>query len=330
MGTLSSLIKTGPTREPLRILLHGVEGIGKTTFASKFPGAIFLAPEDGGGDLDVARLPIESWKQAKERVQLLTTEPHDYRTLVVDTIDFLERLCFQHVVESAKGAEGIEDVGGGWGKGYTAANEEQLRFVKLLDALREQRRMHIVVLAHTEIKTFANPEGASYDRYQLRMHKHQIKLWSEWVDTILFANYEIKVNTERGGQNTPENLKKGKARATAPDRILYTERRAAFDAKNRYSLPFEIPLDWGEFSKAIRWEERDAAIRANVHVPSLSVKDVYDAIGVALRDLDWTQDEVRALLGKHGGTDSKNLPESARPAVVAELRKSHSKHSEAK
>jgi GTPase SAR1 family protein len=32
---------------PPRILIHGQEGVGKTTLAAKFPKAVFLQTEDG-------------------------------------------------------------------------------------------------------------------------------------------------------------------------------------------------------------------------------------------------------------------------------------------
>lgn len=321
---MSLNVKRGPTREPLRILLHGVEGVGKTTFASKFPGAIFIGSEDGGGDLDIARMPVATWKQAAERVNDLLTEPHDYRVLVIDSIDFLERLCWQSLMDDRK-VTTIEDVGGGFGKGYTAATEEAGRFVKLLDTLRERRRMHIVAISHTEIKAFADPTAASYDRYQLRLHKGAAALYSGWADCILFANYEIKVRTESGGKGA-EILKKGKAASGTPGRVLYTEHRAAFDAKNRYNLPAEMPLEWDDFAAAIRWEKRDAAILANVPAPPApGVADVYAAIKNAVNNLEWTHDEVRDLLAKYGATDSKSVPENARAAVVAALHVNHTR-----
>lgn len=323
--SLSSLVKTGPTREPLRILLHGVEGIGKTTFASKAPGAIFLSPEDGGGDLDFARLTIDSWKQARARVQMLLDESHDYRVLVIDTIDFLERLCWQFLIGEAN-ATGIEQVGGGYGKGYTAATEEQVRFIALLDTLRERRRMHVIALAHTEIKTFNDPEGANYDRYQIRMHKGAAGLWSGWSDCILFANYDIAVKTEKGSGDAVA-LKKGKASTRAPDRMLYTERRAQFDAKNRYSLPAELPLSWDEFATAIRWTERDAAIRSKPAPPAPppTVEQIRAAMIYAKRELDWVDEDIGQLLETYSVRKVVDLPEHARAAVIAALTISHRK-----
>lgn len=325
--TLASLVKTGPAAEPVRLILQGVEGIGKTTFASKAPGVLFLTPEDGGGDLDTTRLVVESWKDVLSRVRMLLDEPHEYRVLALDTINALERLCQAHLVAEAHVAT-IEDVGGGYGKGYTRSTEAQAELVRMLDELREKRRMHILALAHTEIRTFADPEGASYDRYQLRMHKSAVGLWTGWADAVLFANYDVQVKTEKGSGDAAL-LRKGKASTKAPERVLYTERRAAFDAKNRYNLPPELPLSWDEFAGAMRWDERDRAVLASAPpAKAPSVEDVRAAIGHALRELDWINEEVAALLSEHGATKAHELPESDRAAVLAALRVSHTKSKE--
>ena len=331
MATLSSLVHTGRSVEPLRILLHGVEGVGKTTFASKAPGAIFVGPEDGGGDLDIARINVATWADLLAAVKALTDDDHDFRVLVLDTVDLMERLCHLSITG---GKTSLEKVEGGYGKGYKMAAEEQAKLIASLDALRARRRMSIIALAHTEVRKFDDPTDAAYDRYQIRMHKEAAGLWSAWADCVLFANYDIKVRVASGG-NGPEILKKGKAVDKAPDRILYTERRPAFDAKNRYNLPFEIPLSWADFATEIKWDERDERCR-NKPVPVPSVEDVKRAIVSALRELDWVNEEVTALLKGHGahGDSPKapDVPETARAAVILALRASHSRnsHTEAK
>lgn len=321
---LESLVKRGPTREPLRVLLHGVEGIGKTTFAASIPDAVFLSPEDGGGDLDFARLTIDSWTQALARLEMLITEEHSFRTVVIDTLDFLERLCWQHLMAEAK-VDSIEKVNGGYGKGYVAATDEMTRMVRVLDRLRARRRMNVVGIAHTEVKTFNDPEGPNYDRYQIRMHKGAVGLWSGWSDAVLFANYDIKVKTEKGGGDAAM-LKKGKAATTEPDRILFTQPRAAFDAKNRYNLPSEIELSWDAFAKAIRWAERDAAVLGTQSAtPVPTAEETRAAVVHALRELDWTQEDVAALLDTVGVKKAVDVPESSRAAIVAALQISKSK-----
>lgn len=314
----------GPTTEPLRILVHGVEGVGKTTFAASAPNAIFLSPEDGGGDLDYARVPIDSWQTALSALDSLAREPHDFQTVVVDTIDYMERLCWAHLVGAQHGATTIEEVGGGYGKGYTAAVQAQSTMLGKLDILRSHRKMAVILLAHTTVKVFNDPEGPPYDRYQIAMNEKAAKLWLGWCDDVLFANYDVRVS-QRTGAKPGE---KAKVRNEIPDRVLYAEHRAAYDAKNRHSLPSEMPLSWAEFSTAIRWAERVAATAARPQTPTPipTIEDVRQAAGHAMRDLDWLQEDVAALLRQHGAADAKaaGVPEASRSVVIDLLSVSHS------
>ena len=53
-------ITRGKIEKPLRLLVIGVDGVGKSTFAAAAPSPIFLDAEDGSNNLDVARLPRSS------------------------------------------------------------------------------------------------------------------------------------------------------------------------------------------------------------------------------------------------------------------------------
>ncbi len=259
--SLTDLVRRGATRGPQRIVLHGVEGIGKTTFAASAPSPIFVGTEDGFGDLDVARLPApQTWPDLMSYVEQLTRDPHDFRTVVIDTLDHLERLLWRYLCSKGKGCDSIEDYGGGFGKGYTAAAEEFGRLANALDRLRDRRRMHVIALAHSHIKTFKNPDGTDYDRYELRMQKHAAALWREWPDVLLFANYDVKVATSEWREDK-KLLGKGKA-ADDGRRRVYTSRGAAYDAKNRYSLPEEIDLSWNAFAKVMKFDAIEASLMA--------------------------------------------------------------------
>jgi hypothetical protein len=258
--SLNDLIRRGATRGPQRIVLHGPEGVGKTTFAAGAPSPVFVGTEDGFGDLDVARLPApQDWPGLLDYIAMLTNDPHDFRTVVIDTLDHLERLVWEHVRTEYKKPT-IEEVGGGFGKGYTYAAEEFGRLASALDRLRERRRMHVVALAHSHIKTFKNPDGTDYDRYELRMQKLAAALWKEWPDVLLFATWDVKVATAEWRQDKAL-LAKGKA-ADDGRRRLYTTRAASHDAKNRYSLPEELDLSWGAFARAMKFDEIEGRLRA--------------------------------------------------------------------
>ena len=315
---LQKLVHTGPSHEPLRIVLQGVEGIGKTTFAAGAPGAIFIGPEDGGGDLDLHRITVKTWTETLDAVRALTDEPHDYRVVVFDTIDFLERLLHLHLTKGEKSMEKIE---GGYGKGYKIAAEEMLKLITSLDALRTKRRMSVIGLAHTEIKKFDDPTEAAYDRYQIRMHKDTAAMWSGWADCVLFANFDVRVRVADGG-NAPDILKKGKALDRAPDRILYTERRPAFDAKNRYALPFEIALSWDAFAKAIKWDERDARCRARPVAPvkrDTNAPPTVEDVARAMQDASkrgWTRAQLTEVVDSFGAAKGSEIAPDRRAGAI--------------
>lgn len=238
--TLSAVRKGKIADHPKRVLLYGPEGIGKSTFAMGAPSPIFLCPEDGTAELDVARLPEpQNWSDVLAAVKLLATEVHDYKTFVVDTLDWIEPLCWDHVCER-EGWKSIETPG--YGKGYVEALNTWRQLISAIDHLRAQRAMHVILLGHSKVATFKNPEGEDYDRYSLKMHEKAGGLLKEWVDAVLFANYETFVDKA-------SKMARGKGLSSGA-RVIHTERRAAWDAKNRYGLPEQMPLSWDEFATA--------------------------------------------------------------------------------
>jgi hypothetical protein len=239
-------ITRGKQAQPIRALLYGVEGVGKSTFGANAPSPVFLGAEDGTSQLDVARFHApESWQDLLEAVQVLTNEPHDFKTLVLDTLDWAEPLLWAHICHRDTTAKSpirsIEDYG--YGKGYSAALDEWRIFLAALERLRKAKGMHVILIAHSWIKSFKNPEGDDFDRYELKLNAKASGLMKEWADAVLFANYETyavkdaKTKRVRGVSNGA--------------RVLYTSRTAAYDAKNRYSLPETLPLSWTDFVGAV-------------------------------------------------------------------------------
>jgi len=236
-----SAVTRGRLLKPRRVLLYGPEGIGKSTFGAGAPGAVFLAPEDGTANIDVARFPEPSgWADVLAAVGALATDEHDYHTLVVDTLDWLEPMIHADLCARNKWAD-IEAPG--YGKGYTAALDAWRILLARLDDLRTRRGMDIVLLAHSQVKGFKNPEGDDFDRYELKLNGKAAGLVKEWCDAVLFANYETFA--------VKDAAKRVRGISTGA-RLVHTQRRAAFDAKNRYSLPEQIPLSWDDFDAAVR------------------------------------------------------------------------------
>ncbi len=242
--TLSAVTR-GRVEKPLRVLLYGPEGVGKSTFAACAPDPIFLAAEDGTSQLDVARFPEpRHWLDANDAVDSLIREEHSFKTLAIDTVDWLEPMIWQHVVNSARSQniKSIEDFG--YGKGYNAALDEWGAFLRKLDQLRDAKNMHIVLLAHSWLKPFKNPEDDDYDRYELKLNAKAGGKLKEWCDAVLFARHETFTARD-------EKTKRAKG-VSSGARVIHTTRTAAFDAKNRHDLPPTLPLSWEDFLVATK------------------------------------------------------------------------------
>lgn len=238
-------VTKGRLERPMRVLLFGVEGVGKSTFAANAPSPIFLAAEDGTAQLDVARFPEpKSWGDVLDALDELMVGEHDFKTVVVDTLDWLEPLCWDHIVTKANSPKikSVEDFG--FGKGYVAALDAWRVLLSRFEQLRLKRGMHVVFLAHSWIKTFKNPEDEDYDRYELKLHAKAGGLLKEWCDAVLFTRYETFTNTD-------EKTKRTRGVSTGA-RVIHTQRTAAWDAKNRYDLPETLPLDWSAFAEAVK------------------------------------------------------------------------------
>lgn len=238
---LGALVK-GKLEQPMRIILKGTEGVGKSTFAADAPSPIFLGAEDGTSQLDVVRFPSpENWAEVIEAVRVLTDDDHEYKTFVLDTLDWAEPMLWAHIC-ARDNQETIEAYG--YGKGYQAALDEWRVFLAALERMRKAKGMHIILIAHSWIKPFKNPEGEDFDRYELKLNPKAGGLLKEWADCVLFANYETFATEDK-------KTKRIKGVSTGA-RLIYTQRTAAYDAKNRYSLPESLPLSWEEFATAVR------------------------------------------------------------------------------
>lgn len=262
--TLASLSKQAVLRAP-RIVLLGVEKIGKTTFAcgSHFengrlaqtglnaPVVIPCRGEDGADALAVPLFPTaQSYSDVLDAITALWQEDHEYRTLVLDSASALEPLVWDDVCQEAKVAN-IEKVGGGYGKGYIEAADRWRRLTEALDAIRAAKNMSTIIIGHVKVKRFDDPGGDSYDQYQLDLHDKAANLLYRWADLILFGNTKVAVKKEEQGFGQTKNrgidISNGQ-------RFLYTQKRPAHPGGGRGAygqLPYELPLDWQAFEDAV-------------------------------------------------------------------------------
>lgn len=229
---LNTIIK-GRTQAPPRILLYGMEGIGKSTFAAHFPAPVFIQTEDGLGNINCERFPLAtSYLDVLEQLVALQTEEHNYQTVVVDSLDWLERLIWDNVATNAK-VDSIESIG--YGRGYTIALNNWRKILDITTKLRE-KGMIVLFLAHALAEDYTDPEVTGLKRFTPRLHKTARSLLAEYVDLILLATR--KFGAANGNENNP--------------RIVRTEATPYQVAKSRYSIPSEMPLDASVVLDAIR------------------------------------------------------------------------------
>ena len=216
-----------------------------SSWASHAPKPIFVGAEKGTEQLDVARFPqTETIAELLDQLRALQNEKHEFQTVVLDSLDWIEPLIWKSVCDEAK-VEHIEQAFGGYGKGYVRALDLWRTLLKELATLNQ--KMHVLLIGHCMIKSFVDPDLASaYDRYQLKINDKAAALVREAADAVLFARFETEVIRDGGNGRS-----KAKVRGEGV-RVMYTESRPAFDAKNRFNLPFSLPLDWKVFGDAIR------------------------------------------------------------------------------
>lgn len=248
MGKLLNQVTKGRQAAPLRELVYGVEGVGKTKFASDAPNPIFLG-EDGTKQLDVARFPVvKNWNDVISAIVELTNEQHAYETVAIDTLDHLELVLWKQICDDAREVS-IEAVGGGYGKGYKRAVELWRDFLTKLTELQTKRGMHVILLAHAQAEKYSPPMGEEYDRFSLKVNKQAAAIVKGWVESVLFAAYRDTVTVKKGRSF-------GARRADLEyERVLYTVRIPAADAKNRYGLPSPIGLSFEKFWSLIHRDE---------------------------------------------------------------------------
>lgn len=228
MGVLK--ITRGRQRAAVRAVIYGVEGVGKSTLAAAFPAPLVLDTEDGTRHLDVARVAVPDWQTLRLAVSELAVDRQGFETVIVDSIDWAERLLVEKVCKDAD-KKSVEDFG--FGKGWVIVAEHLAKFLDGLDAL-VAAGMNVVLVGHSAVKRTSPPELTDgYDRHELKLSKQGAALVKEWSDALLFATYKASVVEGNDGR---------KKAVGGRERVIHAERAAAFDAKNRFGLGPVLPM----------------------------------------------------------------------------------------
>lgn len=239
---ISSISKTKRLRAP-KLVIAGPGKIGKTTFAAQAPNPIGILTEDGADNVDTNAFPLcNSLQDVYAAIGTLLSEKHSYESVFLDSLDWLEPLLHQHVCHKNKW-ETIEAAG--YGKGYIAAAEEWRVLLSGFEALRTERNMAVILIAHDKIKRFESPMSEGYDQYVLKLHDRASALVCEWADVIGWASSRIKVLEVDAGYGNKESKAK-----TTGERILHVEHHPAHMGGNRFNLK-NMPLSWDAFATAL-------------------------------------------------------------------------------
>ncbi len=240
-------LTTGKVKQPPRVVIYGMEGIGKSSLSACAPNPLFLKTEDGLANIDCHSMPLaKSYQQFIEQLGEVASEEHDYQYLVVDSLDWLEKLIHADVCREHK-VKVLADIG--YNKGPEFALKQWKEVLDGLDFAHRERNMGIILVAHDKIEKFNDPESATYDRFTMRLDKLASPIIREWADAVLFATTRMRVNVEDLGFNKKRATAKAVGAEDGGERILKCVRSPACDAKNRYGIPMEIPLLWDEFAK---------------------------------------------------------------------------------
>jgi hypothetical protein len=306
---------------PICAILYGVEGIGKSSFGANAPSPILIGGEDND-ELDVphykitpdSKNPAKAWEELKSLLKEIRDGEHGYKTLAIDTLDSLEPFCHDYVLRNSSNKNMVQALGG-----YQAAYKEAAKeFINLRDEFLvpiRARGINILLLAHSLKNKFEDPiTQSAYDTYEMKLHKYSKPIFTEWVSTILFANFN---------NYTSKDKETGKRRIVGDgERIIYTEKRPSHDAKNRFNLPFEINLDYKEFSQHVKNfymsgkkpetpkiekpEEKQEEVTESVEEKQASIVrgNIQDLLE-SINDADLTETMGSAL--ERAGTDIKKL-----------------------
>jgi len=268
--------KSDPSKPP-RVMIYGVEGVGKSTLGAMAEKPIFITPEGGADQLkDSKGNPIEEfenvrdWDSLERAVAQLTNEEHGFKTLVLDSADWIEGLAHKKIIGNS--GKDIIRCNGGYGSGYRDSQRMHTALISDLSRLRSEKGMNIIVTAHSHVKPVKDPDATEdYDCHEIKCHEMVSSLWREWVDALLFARFRAHITSGEPGK---------KARAFGDGtRVVYTIKSPAFQAKNRYGMEpeYEFTLDfWNtilKFSKKGVVEESAESLLKEIGDAKALIKD---------------------------------------------------------
>lgn len=230
-------ITTGKKILPVKGIVYGVEGIGKTTFAAQWPKPLFLDVESGSYQMDVARVTPATYAEFKECVRQLGADAQGYKTIVIDSADWLENMMIKNICTEAN-ITSIEKYEKGYGKGWNKLAEDWAALLDRLDRVRLAQGVNILFVAHSKTKRYEPADDTGHDRYALTMADKSADVLKKWSDLTLFVKYDT-FTVEEGGKVKVQGGDK---------RVMFSRFHPCWDAKNRYGLPDKMPFEFAQIA----------------------------------------------------------------------------------
>jgi len=250
-GSMLGSVTEGVTTTGQRIVICGVEKIGKTTLACGAPRPLLVPLEVGYAAMNIpkTRMPTTYGEvmgllaEVKAAAQAGTFPA---KTLIFDTGTALERLIDVRTIEddpkSKQKKLTMETAHDGYGKAYAHSNMLFDDFLKACDELAIYGGINIVITAHVFASRGIDPIHGEYDTYDLLLHSPKNnkshgkrEMLTQWADLVGLL-YEPMFITKGEG----EQLARGQSLNRG--RVLGVSRTPAYVAGNRYGLNGEIPI----------------------------------------------------------------------------------------
>jgi len=230
---LKALVKSTKKSSPPKMLIYSEHGLGKSSLAAAAPSPVFINMEDGLSEIETNAFPVAlTYEDVKAQLTAVLTEEHGFKTLVIDTVDWLETRINEYVCLQGN-KDSISEFG--YGAGFQQTFEETVKIVKMLNKIHIEQHMGVILLSHAIIKGFSNPLGDDYDTYRLKLREKNAELYLEYVTLVGFLHIPVYVTTEKKGFSE-------KTKTVSSGRVLSVSPNAGFSAKNRYKITEDIQI----------------------------------------------------------------------------------------